>query len=808
MSAIRCTGFFLCCAFAAPVSALAQATPADKLNSAQPELIVLRVTLNTEDKGDLFVARTPDGDFLVKIEDLKTIGFREPTGPIVVLDGDPHLSLRSMPGVQFEFQPKGLTLNIMANPHLLPERAITLRGERRLKGAVPRESSAFFNYAINYRHGASAASSDVGFAAEAGWRRGEWLILSDGSTAQDRSAKFVRLGSSITHDDRDTLSRVILGDFFTPAREFGNGVNLGGLSVSKVYSLDPYLVAFPTKNITGNVALPTDLEVYLDGQRIRTERLRPGEFELRDILAYGGSRNVQLVLRDSFGRVQQLNYSFYFSDQPLQEGFHEYSYNAGAMRRNFGTQSANYGPLAYSAYHRYGLTNAITVGLRTEGTKRLTGVGSSATLVLGNAGVVNLAMAGSSVEGRQGSAGSIGYNYQAPLWNMGVSVRRDWGEYATLGLPITTSNRKYEATLGIAINLPWRGSLSFSQSALVTRIEQPNTPVPADSVVSFVPLEKRRVSTITYAAPFLSEQVSLTATLSHIKENAQIRNETFLGLIYFPDKDHSVQASYRGDKANNAQALLFSKNQPIGEGLGYVLSADRSSGGEAATWFGKSSVQYNAAAAILRGEYGVRREGTTSVADYRLSAAGGVAYAGGHFALGRPVVDSFGIVKVGEIPDVTVLVNNQEMGKTNAQGKLFIPTLSPYFDNDVSIAPSTVPIDFSIPATSRKVSPSSRGGALIDFGVTKVQAFSGTLVALTGGSAVPVQNTEATLTYEGKPRRFLIGRAGEFYLENLQPGSYAATVQVDGKVCAFELKIPPFEEMFVELGETVCHPQP
>ena len=87
--------------------------------------------------------------------------------------------------------------------------------------------------------------------------------------------------------------------------------------------------------------------MFLDGQRVRSESLRPGEFELRDILGYGGARNVQVVLRDSFGRVQQLNYSFYFSDQPSRAGLHEYSYNLGAFRRGFGIESNHYGPGAF-----------------------------------------------------------------------------------------------------------------------------------------------------------------------------------------------------------------------------------------------------------------------------------------------------------------------------------------------------------------------------------------------------------------------------------------------------------------------------
>ena len=68
--------------------------------------MVLRVTLNTEGKGDIFVSRTPDLDFLVKVEDLRSMGFTEPAGTVVVLDGEPHMSLKSMRGVSFIFEEK------------------------------------------------------------------------------------------------------------------------------------------------------------------------------------------------------------------------------------------------------------------------------------------------------------------------------------------------------------------------------------------------------------------------------------------------------------------------------------------------------------------------------------------------------------------------------------------------------------------------------------------------------------------------------------------------------------------------------
>src|SRR5205085_11221930 len=111
----------------------------------------------------------------------------------------------------------------------------------------------------------------------------------------DGAHRFVRLMSDATRDDREGLRRWTAGDFFTPSRELSSSVNLGGFSVSKVYGLNPYLVQFPTQTISGQVALPSQLDVYMDGQKIRTENVNPGQFQLNDILAYGGARNVQVV---------------------------------------------------------------------------------------------------------------------------------------------------------------------------------------------------------------------------------------------------------------------------------------------------------------------------------------------------------------------------------------------------------------------------------------------------------------------------------------------------------------------------------
>ncbi len=127
--------------------------PADVIvaaaNPAQGETIVVRVTLNTENKGDLFVERTSDRDFLIKVQDLRAMGFRNPLGTPVVIDGENYISLRSMSGVSSEFREKELTLNITANPQLLA--AQTFGVESLVRNDIrktPYEHSLFVNYAL------------------------------------------------------------------------------------------------------------------------------------------------------------------------------------------------------------------------------------------------------------------------------------------------------------------------------------------------------------------------------------------------------------------------------------------------------------------------------------------------------------------------------------------------------------------------------------------------------------------------------------------------------------------------------------
>jgi outer membrane usher protein len=803
---LACTA--VCLAIAVALPAWAAETPSTTAMGAHAEMMVVRINLNTENKGDLFVHRSLDLDFFLKLEDLKAMGFKDPRGSVLVLDGAPHVSLRSIRGVSFIFDERTLALNITAEAQLLPSSSLGLRAERRRGQVVGSANSAFVNYAVN-ASGGTGVHTGLGFAGEAGVRLGDYLFLSDGSTVETGAGKkFVRLMSSVTRDDREHLRRIIVGDLLTPTRDLSSSVNLGGVGITKVYGLDPYFVRFPTQSLSGSVALPSDLEVYVDGQRVRAEKLKPGEFELRDILAYGGAKDVQLVLRDAFGRVQQLNYSLYFSDQPLQQGLHEYSYNFGALRRRFGLQSNAYGPAALTFFHRYGVSGAITLGWRGEATRRLLNTGPMATVVLGNLGVANLALARTAIARGQGSAALASYSYQAKKWSLGLFLRQDSAAYASLGDPPSMTNRKYEGGVAATYRLAGGGSVSLSHTALSVRPGTlASTASPAQPYDVFR-IDSRRASTLGLTIPIGSGRTLFTASLSHIKSASQrSRNEVTLGLNILLGKDYTAAANFRGDRDGHTESVRFTKNQPIAEGLGYMVSLDHSGGSTDGTDL-RSNIQYNAPAAILRADSDFFRDHGQTVNNQRLSVAGGAVFVGGHGALTRPVTESYAIVKVGEVPDVGILVDGQQMGKTNKEGLLVLPALSPYYENSVSVAAGELSMEYSLAAAVKRVSPALRSGAFVDFAVIKTQAFTGKLKSRQGPVAKAVEFREVRLNVGGKPQDVVTGHGGEFYIENLKPGTYAGTVTVEGKLCVFDLSIPQSNETFVELGELVCAARP
>lgn len=779
------------------------------------DLIVVGVSVNGEPKGDAFAVRTDDGDFLLKIGDLAALGLPGARGTILTVQNEQYLSLRAVQGLTYSFNEKSLTLAITAQPTLLGKTVIDLTVQPKAPAAPPgREISAFLNYGVSYAGGSSDGFQAFSIADTFGVRQANLLFLTDSLyTKTPDIDRFVRLMSSVTYEQRGYLRWFVAGDQFASSGELGSSINVGGLGMSKIYRMDPYFIRQPTLDMTGTASFPSQAEIYLDGMLVDRKQIIPGEFELKDFNYYGGAHSVELRIRDPFGNIERFFYPSYFTDALLGKGLHEYNYAVGFLREQYGMTSNDYGKPALSVYHRYGVTDSLTLGGRAEATQGVWNAGALGAVLLPSAGVVSASIAGSGNSGQQGSAAGLTHTYQKMRFNTHLFLRHYSREYAAVS-PVFTEKPHTEAGVGAGIAFPRYGTFSLNYAA-------------ADRYDGL----SRKITSASYSRN-LSRDSTLSVTLSSAR-GEQPGIEAFVMFNYYPGKNVQVSALYQHSRETDTEILEIQKNTPIGEGYGYRADLARSDSDTVSSTSFAPFFQYNAGFGTYSIDARMQQINGDGSGSYTATAAGALVYAGGLFGVTRPVNDTFGIIQVDRLPGVIVKVNNEEIGKTDSSGRLIIPTLKSYYQNQVSLDPADIPMDYRLSDVKADISPSPWGGACIAFEAERIQAVTGRLFAGAGTARKPLEFREVTLEAGKKEITFPTGRGGEFYFETvigvpeenvepgfrkcrsfkrpeapaktvIKPGKYAAWTDYEGTRCAFEIFIPISGDVIIDVGEITC----
>ena len=144
-----------------------------------------------------------------------------------------------------------------------------------------------------------------------------------------------------------------------------------------------------------------------------------------------------------------------------------------------------------------------------------------------------------------------------------------------------------------------------------------------------------------------------------------------------------------------------------------------------------ASVGYRAEAA--RFEAGIAQDHK----NVRTSASveGAVAMIGGGVYTSGRIDDAFAVVDV-HAPGVKVERENVVVGKTNADGKILIPSLGAYHNNKISIDPMDLPLNAEPATTYDYVRPGFKSGVYVDFNVKKASP-SAIVILKDAGRRIP-----------------------------------------------------------------------
>ena len=85
------------------------------------------------------------------------------------------------------------------------------------------------------------------------------------------------------------------------------------------------------------------VDIYVDNILRLKQPVDTGPFTINNLPVYAGQGNVQMVVHDVLGRQQVYTQGYITSAQLLRQGSKDVSYEAGALRNNFGSKDSDYG---------------------------------------------------------------------------------------------------------------------------------------------------------------------------------------------------------------------------------------------------------------------------------------------------------------------------------------------------------------------------------------------------------------------------------------------------------------------------------
>ncbi|MBG6073339.1 MULTISPECIES: fimbria/pilus outer membrane usher protein [unclassified Polaromonas] len=747
----------------------------------QAESLLLEVEVNSEIlPGIVRVERLADGRLALPVEAWAAARLRPPPGePLVLPDGQRGYALQDVTGLTHELDLGRLVLQVKAPATAFLETSLAI-GADRATFPTPSSPGFYLNYdATLTRTGGNRDNSGIFLEGVAFSGKASFV---SGAVVRDNgfNRETVRTETYWRQDLPGRRETLVVGDAVGSGGAWSRPVRYGGIRFARDFSLTPGYISYPLPTLSGSAALPSAVNVIVNNQR-RSSGLNvgAGPFDLTQVPVVTGSGEVSLVVRDLRGVETVISQRYYLSPLLLAAGLSDFSFEAGALRRNFGQPDSDYGPGFAAATYRYGITSALTGEGRIETQKERQAAGVEVTGLLASLGSARAAAAWSCSQGDAralpGNGGRylLGIERSAPA---GASGSLQWEhfdagfeQFGSLGEE-TRPKGRLQAALGMPL-----GELSLGMSyTRQTTWEGDNFRLAAVNV-----------GTRLFGNVFLS-------LYANRQFGTQQGWNAGLSLIMPLEKQRSVIAtSNHNSEGRFTNTVQASQPPPIGPGWGWRLNASdqarqqAQAGATLNTHFGQFLADFNT--------------GTDNNA-IRLGANGSLGWlADLPFFTRRIDHGAFAVVRVADLAGVPVYRSNQVAALTNARGLALVTDLLPYQQNQLTIDPAELPFDIEIGGTLKMATPYARSGVVVDFPVRRTR---NALVVLHQARGAPVP-AGARVSVQPGNGDFVVGKRGEAYLMDLGDANHLAVTWKEGG-CALDVALDPAGPSEPHLGPLAC----
>lgn len=703
-------------------------------------------------------------------------------------------------GIRIRYNPQTLELELDIASERRASRTVQVSplDRARIGNFVePAGFSAYVNVrgSLDYLHqGTNDGLQSPVFFVDGATRFGGVVLESEAvwSPGSNNNPDFQRIGSRAVYDDQKNLIRWTAGDLQTIARGFQSAPDIAGLSIFRSYSvLQPQTIIRPRGDRSFRLERPSTVEVQVNGQIVRRLQLAPGTYDLRDFPFTQGANDIRLAVLDDSGRSELLRFNVFLDQSQLAKGLSEFGLYAGVMSplRPRGPHYTD--NFAFTGFYRRGISDFVTLGANAQADKntRMGGVEAVFGTTIGTFGG---SFSLSDIDG-------VGSGW-AGIATFQRLIQRGGGKADSLNLFVEARSRKFGPVGTIVPNNPFRYEVGGGYSHAF------NDYLYGGVDARYSKGRGLQRDTHNYRATLgwrISSAISATADVRYERDNLGSRFGGLLSLTMRLGRYSSVRADYdtRFDRARLSYQTLH------GQGVGaYNVTADveRSNLG--------SGVNVNGNYFANRAELGLSHFGTfqndfgdSTSQRSSLRFASSFAIADGAVSIGRPIYDSFAIVRGHRgLKGAEVLVDPSPYGFTATTGMLgsaIHPSLSSYSERTIAVDAPTAPAGVDLGQGSFRLFPPYRSGYALTVGSSYTVTALGRLLNRDGEPVALVTGTATELAHpDREPIPVFTNRVGRFGAPGLAPGRWRIDM-LDPQKSRFIIVVPEKAEGVLRLGD-------
>jgi outer membrane usher protein len=703
--------------------------------------LYLELVVNGRATGRIVRVDARDGHYYVDAAELRAVHVRVPDDRAAPVAVDGLAATRVM------YDSYAQRLEIVVPPESLPLQTI---GGRMTGPRVPVSTAAglVVNYDLYGERTGGASRASAFLEARAFGRWGTASTTGVSTRARDAAGRvaaegYRRQDSVWTWSDVDRMVTYSAGDVQTASLPFTTSVRIGGFTLGRDFQVRPDVVTYPVPEFAGRAAVPTTVDLLINGRPAVSGEAGPGPFTLEGVPFINGAGTATIVTTDAVGRRVETTTPFYAATSLLGRGMVDYSISAGALRRAYGLESFAYGPMVASGVARYGATSFLTVDGHAEGARdRATG-GVGADLRAARFGVVSVAAEGSRADARAGASWTAGYSYLAPWFSVQLRLTDRSARFADLSTE--DARRRVDGRTGLASVAVRFGRHGTIAAGMFTGRDLAGAPQRVVNV-SYSHAAARRGHVL--AAVNVRRGGDRSAALQWILPIRSRANVTVSG---------TAGAGARGPR------VQYTRTAPSAGGIGARVAYAPGEGGDrqADVFWRNTHLQADGGADAHLGQ-----------ARYWGGTTGSAILVGRSLFLADRVPDAFAIVDVNGRAGVPVYFENRLMGRTDARGRLLVPSVAAYYAGKYAIDPLGLPPDAQVGATEARVAVGRGGGAIVQFDVSTAAAAAIVLVDA-AGRALPVGTA---VVHEETGDVVPVGWDGVVYLAHAAPTNHLTVV--------------------------------